>query len=573
MRLRRVDLDDVSLTLEDDAVVLIVGPNSSGKSQFLRDVVGLSQSQSHYAAKIVRAIDIDKAGSTTAFSEWFASIAPPYEAHGATYHRSGEVNLQLQTATAWWESHGQLGDLGRLFMYHATTEARLESSQSTRVVNLLGAAGPHPLHALYLSPDVEADLSNVSERAFSTGVTLDRFGGEQIALRVGKVVAAPSDGDKFPTSAYLAELRNLTLLQDEGDGVRSLIGLMLYLLAGSHTILLIDEPEAFLHPPQAEMAGRLLTERTVGSPRQAFISTHSSEVVAAALESERPVTIVRLTRSGIKSKAVALEPAVVRPLVDDTLLRYSNLLDGLFADGVLLCEGDADCRFYHSVIDLSAPSADAIKGKPAEEATNRRRLQLVVTHCGGWPRMKDVMSTMRTLHIPTAAIVDFDALRNRDGIQALVASCGGAWTEEMDRDWQVMNSALSAGAKPLSKIFLREEFEKALENITATHVSEGQLSGIKKLLKTENGWSAAKTSGKAAVANGEPRLACDRLLECLARLGLFVVPLGELESFVPVVAGHGPEWIADVHRQKLHLTATEAISFMAQVEKWFALTD
>jgi hypothetical protein len=33
---------------------------------------------------------------------------------------------------------------------------------------------------------------------------------------------------------------------------------------------------------------------------------------------------------------------------------------------------------------------------------------------------------------------------------------------------------------------------------------------------------------------------------------LLVVPVGELERFVPSVGGHGPAWVSEVHRQGLH---------------------
>ena len=77
-----------------------------------------------------------------------------------------------------------------------------------------------------------------------------------------------------PTKDYLGQLRKLPKLEDQGDGVRNYMGLILNMLAGHHDIILIDEPEAFLHPPQARLLARILAERA--SKQQLFLATHST---------------------------------------------------------------------------------------------------------------------------------------------------------------------------------------------------------------------------------------------------------------------------------------------------------
>ena len=59
---------------------------------------------------------------------------------------------------------------------------------------------------------------------------------------------------------------------------------------------LIDEPESFLHPPQANIMGRIIG-RTLSANQQAFISTHSEEIIKGLLDvcPER-VKIIRITR-------------------------------------------------------------------------------------------------------------------------------------------------------------------------------------------------------------------------------------------------------------------------------------
>ena len=60
-------------------------------------------------------------------------------------------------------------------------------------------------------------------------------------------------------------------------------GILLYLMLDYYSIFLIDEPESFLHPPQANIMGRIIGE-TLSDNQQAFISTHSEEIIKGLLE-------------------------------------------------------------------------------------------------------------------------------------------------------------------------------------------------------------------------------------------------------------------------------------------------
>lgn len=45
-------------------------------------------------------------------------------------------------------------------------------------------------------------------------------------------------------------MKPYTMLQEQGDGFRSFVGIVLSILLSKDKIILIDEPEAFLHPTQ-----------------------------------------------------------------------------------------------------------------------------------------------------------------------------------------------------------------------------------------------------------------------------------------------------------------------------------
>jgi hypothetical protein len=116
--------------------------------------------------------------------------------------------------------------------------------------------GPtNPMQTLFADPTLEEQLSDVATEAFGTHLHLSRFPGGQIDLYVGTPENQPSV--TTINQSYLDELRNLPTLGEQGDGMRSFIGVMLAVVTGSHPIMLIDEPErpSYTHHRDAFSAG------------------------------------------------------------------------------------------------------------------------------------------------------------------------------------------------------------------------------------------------------------------------------------------------------------------------------
>lgn len=110
------------------------------------------------------------------------------------------------------------------------------------------------------------EIDQESRRAFGAGISVDRYAGSVITLRLGeRPTFEHIDGS--PTRSYLSALRRLPKLETQGDGVRSYLGLILNLTAGSHQILLIDEPEAFLHPPRRHACSDLSYQKKASRSR------------------------------------------------------------------------------------------------------------------------------------------------------------------------------------------------------------------------------------------------------------------------------------------------------------------
>ena len=74
---------------------------------------------------------------------------------------------------------------------------------------------------------------------------------------------------------------------------------MAAILSADHRVMLIDEPEAFLHPVLARKLGVKLTELASERDANVLASTHSADFLMGCVESGN-VKVVRLTYSGLQ---------------------------------------------------------------------------------------------------------------------------------------------------------------------------------------------------------------------------------------------------------------------------------
>lgn len=447
------------------------------------------------------------------------------------------------------------------FIFHADGTSRLSAGDSQPSINFSVDVPNHPIHRAYLDAELERELDRLSREAFGLGVAVDRYAGAAIPIRIGnRPVFEHIDG--LPTRGYIDALHAMPRIEDQGDGVRSYLGLLLHILAGVHQIVLVDEPEAFLHPPQARRLGGILAQK--GQALQAFIATHSSDVVQGALDAASPTTIIRVTREGDINRAAVLPPDAVKELWADPILRYSNVLDGLFHDVVVICEGDADCTYYAAMLDaLEKPSTSE---KPRE-----RDAQILFTHCGGKARIASVAKALRAVSVPVVVVADFDILREVRDVAKIVETLGEE-SITFDADAAVVRAALNNDVRPLRRIPLKDELLRTIDDLPGEIIDQKAAQALRGLIKAENGWDKAKKAGVAAVPQGEASAACGRLILALREIGLLVVPVGELERFAPEVGGHGPGWVANVMELGLHAAPGREASEFA-LALWNAALD
>jgi ABC-type cobalamin/Fe3+-siderophores transport system ATPase subunit len=322
------------------------------------------------------------------------------------------------------------------------------------------------------------------------------------------------------------------LIDLSSDGVKAFTGIMTEIIAGDPRVVLIDEPEAFLHPSLAFKLGKEVAHAAVRADKRVFASTHSPAFVMGCLQSGAPVNIVRLTyRAGIPTARVLPSNEILQ-LMRNPLLRSTGVISGLFYEFVVVTESDADRAFYQEVNErLIRSKPDG--GIPNCLFINAQNKQTVHT----------IIQPLRKLGIPAVGVVDVDVLKEG----------GTNWTNFLN----------GGGLPPLS--------HNSLATLRAA--IKGAMDATGKDMKRDGGLSILPAADKAAT---------EGLLSQLAEYGLFVVPGGELESWLKSLSapGHGPSWLIEMFQRMgedpaangyLMPTNDDVWGFVSRIKAW--LTD
>jgi hypothetical protein len=526
-----------SLVLQDDSIVVFVGPNNSGKSLTLREIFQMSAGREH-VGRWITGLQIQRMGD----EDKLLKMLSPFRREGGEFQFSESRFSSLtesEIKTLWVSDKPYLGKLTDLFFNHMTTERRLaDCSQAEAFDALERRYGTHPIHNLYLDFDLEVRISRLFRRAFATDLVVHRSAGRTIPLFVGE--RPHFDTGENPVSrTYLDKIEALERLEDQGDGLKSFASLLLRVWTGHHSVLLLDEPEAFLHPPQARAVGELIATG-IDREKQIFVATHSNDVIQGLL-SRFPgrVSVVRLERSSKGPIATYLPSEQIAELWRDPILRYSNVLNGLFHGRVVVTESDGDCKFYEAVAStLPQPL-----------------ISTFYTYGGGKDRLPVIVRAMRALHVPVRSVVDLDIIADDGPIRRLLEAHGRSWNE-FEADVKHLRAVIQSKKAWLVGSGFKARVSDVLKQIDdEVIVQRPYLDRIREAMRETSPWESVKTAGVAMIPPGEPNRRVRDLLGRFQQAGIFVVPVGEMEGFCRSVGGKGPKWVEAVLTRDLEQDA------------------
>jgi ABC-type lipoprotein export system ATPase subunit len=540
-----------SINIDPDDFILVVGPNNSGKTLFLRELLSASYNPQQNG-RLIREVRYEKIGSEDDAWNFVRAQGIPHPEIANPVEQKVQVLTESGSFAKWnasiWVHEESLEELAGLLVRVISTEFRLIGSNAPALHDFRKKPVSHPLHLLYRSGLSRSNFRKWFSEAFrNLSIGLDIQAGSVLALHVG-TDAGLADGERDTDEGYLERLRSCPQLEQQGDGVRAYATILLYALFGSHQIVLVDEPEAFLHPPQAKQLASLL-QREARGRMQIAMATHSGDVVRGVLQtSSRNLRVIRITRQTTRGEVHEISTSDVSEIWNDPTFFYSNALDGLFHDRVIVCEAESDCRFYSAVVSA------------VSEENGLENTDVLFLPSGGKAGVAKIIRALRKVHVPTGAVVDFDIFRDRGQFAVLAATVGLSEHDWRDSFTRIARSIEELGGRSAAAVItnIRKVLDECQEGASDQPISKALAGKVQKALKPATGWERAKASG-LGVLDAATRRVAERLLDLCADRGLFIVPVGELEGFEYSIEARKSEWLREVfikHKDTLN-TARE----------------
>jgi len=512
-------------------VTVFVGPNNSGKSKVLSEIDLLCRTgKTNSSAVILDSLDFEKLTDTEAEEFLGALLRPPNEGenvpkdHVVVQGRQGRYNLgreHLKRTLA--EPTTDLVIFCRFLLSHFVIW--LGGPNRIGLVDMQPAGdltdpGHAPLQVLFSDDAKRHEVRRIVYKAFKRYFVIDPTRLGNLRIRLSQRPPLDPTEERGVHQEAVQFHTDAPMIDTFSDGVKAFIGIVIELLAGDPRIVLIDEPEAFLHPSLASQLGNAVAQAAMSSGKRVFASTHSPAFLMGCIQSGAPVNIVRLTYRDGAATARLLPSDQLLELMRNPLLRSTGVLSGLFYESVVVTESDADRAFYQEVNDRLLRFAPEL-GIPNCLFLNAQNKQTVHT----------ILRPLRQLGIPAAGIVDVDILK--DG--------GTVWT-------------------------------KLLSSANMPELSHGSLATLRAAVKSamDGTGKDMKRHGGVGILPDDQRPAALDLFSQLAKYGVFVVPGGELESWLRDlgVKGHGTDWLINIFEKMGADPLTADYVKPAQADVW-----
>lgn len=301
----------------------------------------------------------------------------------------------------------------------------------------------------------------------------------------------------------IAAQQSATRLNELSDGVQVFCGMVAAVAALPHLLLLIDEPEAFLHPTLCRRLGTDLARIARDRDARLVAATHSADFLLGCLEEVPETTVLRLDYRKAKAASWIMEAAEVAQLSRDPLLRSSNSLQALFARSAVVCEADSDRAFYAEI------------NRRLERADDRSgALDTTFLNAQNWQTTWRVAAPLRNAGVPVAVILDLETLASNEAWSDLVAM---------------------TGASP----DLRDEL------FSARVAARDAISDLGRV--ATGGPFKAKVEGLKAFPDGAGKQNVEAAVSSFASVGIFLVTVGELERWLTQFGCTNKKtWVTDI---------------------------
>lgn len=554
---------DPSLVVTPGAVTVIVGPNNAGKSVALREIEDWCKGV-EVENRLLNAVDVDLPNTYEAalgYIEPFKTAprlgesGPPYViAAIPDFSDSQSPTTRIPIYTPYLEQEyandsdttlERRRNISRLYTVRLDGRSRfvlIEPKDSGDAHE--GQRAENYFQALAENDRARKRIAKITTSAIKLYFSLDPLKGGKFSIDMNSSCPPPDTELNFNARgrAYHNGGNPIATL---GDGVKCFVGLVAAVRSLPHKVILVDEPEAFLHPPLARTLGSELTFAAKDNEASLVIATHSPDFLVGCVEAAPDTVMIRLTYESGEATARRLEPTTVRTMFTDPLLRSTDVLSALFHKAAVVTEADTDRVFYDEM------------NRRLQEDNERGTAEARFLNANGKGTVYRIVGPLRRIGIPAAAIVDLDLLEQssyttweqfldacqvpaavRTSLESQRARVASAFAALDDAD---KNSAPFV-IKGNAYADLHRDQKQRAEALLSELASIGRISN--------SNVRAIKTTGIAALAADDKAIAVALITE-LQKYGLFLVPVGEVERWLGHlgVNGHGAAWLTRLLEQ------------------------
>lgn len=524
------------------SVLAIVGANNVGKSTLIEQMwQRINSNALHGDSSPLVLSDLDCSWRATRedIAAWLRSSSHVIQHDGFTTFTRNGVHERSETAIDRLMAGHGLQNLMSWFVQRLGPFDRSNFVQPFARPSTVGDPPEHPQQAAYIDEQVRKAAISIARKLFGIDLYFDAV-SNQLGWRIGDPgIEAPAANEM--NVEYARAVGAMRGLNQQGDGIRSALGLLLPMIASPSPVWLIDEPEAFLHPPQARLMGAEIGRLAVKHSSQVITATHDKNMLQGIIESGTPVDILHLTRVGDVTRGQLLPANEVTELWKDPVLRYGNALDGLFHSAVIITEAERDSRFYHAAID--AYYEGAAVDSPAHN--------LMFLAVSGKTNMAKIVGRLKGFGIRTVTCPDLDILNDKAVLRKLVEAHHGTWAG-FEPLYDKATNQFSAAPPAPAVDEVKQAIDAVLENAEGRLTKELAERVKEAVALPTSTWQNLKRYGTAAFLN--EKASSVALLAALDELGIVAVKAGELERFLTTVnvKKGSPEWLSTAFAEGAH---------------------
>lgn len=516
-------------------ITIFVGPNNTGKSQTLRDIRERLENGQMSKPVIIDSFEFDTPSS---IEDFYSGIEIKDSIHNIGHKTvfgikgdllsKDSMELHMPSLESDFQQNKSynyiLGNITKYRVANLDSSTRLNLVLSTPSFNPNLDNPSNLIQSLFLDENNELSLIKAFKSAFDMDIKMDYSELISLCLRVGKKL--PKIPEDPQQACKITQF--LQKIDTQGDGFKSFVGIILGLLFSKDRIILLDEPEAFLHPAQARFLGKWIIDNSDLFQGQLLICTHNSNFLSGVLSSDKKVDIFRLNRHDNITEYNLLPPNATDNLSKSPILSSQRVIEGIFHKGVVVCEADADRAVYQSVASI-------------EHMSNQ---EILFIHSHNKQTHKDVAKLLVEAKIPVALIVDIDIFNGDADLKNILEILGDNLenVDLLERRKVIAESVNTVSENEILEHVKNEIrlFSEQLER--GEHTLNGAKSAYKRIEKEFTSWKDVKDKGVIGFSSDIQPTAI-ALINDLKAKGIFVVPVGELEGWMDLGTKKKNKWI------------------------------